>query len=51
MNRPTRQHRHLSEKVASKIGRSHKKPGKRAKRWKKWLERYQPLVAGAAAAT
>jgi len=43
MQRPTRQRQHLLEKVAEKSARSHKKkPGKRTKRWKKWLEQYKP---------
>lgn len=45
VNRPARKHAHLAEKVAEKQSRSHKKPGKRTKRWRKWLESYQPLVA------
>ena len=50
MNRPTRQHTHLTEKVASKKSISLRKPGKRTKRWQKWLEKYKPLVEGAAPA-
>jgi hypothetical protein len=50
MNRPQRQHAHLTEKIATKAARSHKKAGKRAKRWKKWFEQYKPLVEGGAPA-
>jgi hypothetical protein len=46
MHRPTRQHAHLAEKIAAKETRSHKKPGKRTKRWKKWAEQHKPLVQG-----
>jgi hypothetical protein len=46
MDRPKRQHAHLAEKIGEKKSRSHKKPGKRAKRWTKWLTHYQPLVDG-----
>lgn len=41
MNRPTRQLNNLLEKVAAKETRSDKKPGKRAKRWRKWIESYK----------
>jgi hypothetical protein len=51
MNRPERQRNHLLEKVALKETRSHKKPGKRTKRWRKWLEAHKPAEAGAGAAT
>ena len=51
MNRPTRQHAHLTEKVASKESISLRKPGKRTKRWRKWLEKYKALTGGAAAET
>jgi hypothetical protein len=48
MNRPTRQHKHLVEKVASKTARveaTGRKPGKRTKRYKAWVEAYKPLAA------
>jgi hypothetical protein len=44
MDRPKRQLAHLTEKVALKESRSLKKPGKRTKRWRKWVERYKALV-------
>jgi hypothetical protein len=44
MDRPKRQLTHLAEKVALKQSRSLKKPGKRTKRWRKWIERYKPLT-------
>lgn len=44
VNRPVRKHTHLSAKVADKVARSHKKPGKRTKRWKKALEAYKSLT-------
>ena len=55
MPRPSRQLTNLSAKIAEKESRSHKKPGKRTKRWRKWLDRYktianpesQPAEAGA----
>ena len=50
MNRPSRQHKHLTEKVAAKESISLRKPGKRTKRWKKWLAQYKPLAEGAAPA-
>jgi hypothetical protein len=45
MTRPERQLTHLEQKTAAKIGRSHKKPGKRAKRWKAATAKYTALVA------
>ncbi len=42
MHRPTRQHRNLAAKIEKKTARS-PKPGKKAKRWKKWAETYQGL--------
>jgi hypothetical protein len=45
MNRPARKLTHLREKIASKQSRSlKKKPGKRAKRWKKWAATYEPIA-------
>jgi hypothetical protein len=44
MNRPTRQRAHLLEKIAAKESFSHKKPGKRTKRWKKALEAHKPAA-------
>ena len=44
MNRPTRQLASLTEKIAAKESRGHKKTGKRAKRWKKWAEQYKTLA-------
>ncbi|HVY47638.1 MAG TPA: hypothetical protein VHB21_17230 [Minicystis sp.] len=47
MHRPTRQHATLAQKIAEKEARSHKKkPGKKAKRYKKWAATYQPLAQG-----
>jgi len=47
MHRPTRQFKHLIEKVAAKDAIAeainHKKPGRRTKRWRKWVEAYRPL--------
>lgn len=40
MNRPVRQHKHLLEKIASKETASHKKPGKKTKRWRKFAAAY-----------
>jgi hypothetical protein len=45
MNRPTRQHQHLTEKIARKESRTPGKAGKRVKRWRKWAEKYKALVA------
>ncbi|WP_437567260.1 hypothetical protein [Sorangium sp. So ce542] len=50
MHRPTRQHQHLTLKVTQKQERSSqssRKPGRKAKRWNKFLAQYAPLVAGA----
>lgn len=46
MNRPARQRKHLIEKLASKESRStgKRKAGKRAKRWRKWIETYKPIA-------
>ena len=43
MHRPTRKHRNLVAKTERKIARS-RRTGAKAKRWKKQLEQYQPLV-------
>lgn len=43
MNRPTRKHRHLSEKIAAKEAISLKKPGKKTKRWRKFATAYEAL--------
>jgi hypothetical protein len=45
MNRQTRQQAHLSQKIAEKESRSHKKPGKRTKRWKEFAAQYQAPAA------
>jgi hypothetical protein len=45
MNRPTRQHQHLTAKIARKETRTPGKPGKRTKRWRKWAEKYKTLTA------
>jgi hypothetical protein len=51
MHRPTRQHQNLVAKVTTKKARSHKKkPGRKTKRWNKWIAAYAPLAAGAAEA-
>ncbi|WP_437586334.1 hypothetical protein [Sorangium sp. So ce1000] len=53
MHRPTRQHEHLTLKVTQKQDRStqsSRKPGRKHKRWTKFLAQYAPLVAGAEAA-
>jgi hypothetical protein len=42
MHRPTRQHNDLTAKLERKLTQS-KKPGKKAKRWKKWIESYAKL--------
>ncbi|WP_438014465.1 hypothetical protein WMF18_26660 [Sorangium sp. So ce315] len=50
MHRPTRQHQHLTIKVTQKQERStqsSRKPGRKTKRWNKFLAQYAPLVAGA----
>ncbi|WP_437792138.1 hypothetical protein [Sorangium sp. So ce693] len=50
MHRPTRQHQHLTLKVTQKQERSaqsSRKPGRKHKRWGKFLTQYAPLVAGA----
>lgn len=50
MQRPTRQHQHLTLKVTQKQERStqsSRKPGRKHKRWSKFLSQYAPLVAGA----
>jgi hypothetical protein len=47
MKRPTRQRNHLVEKVALKQSRTtakNRKPGKRAKRWRKWIESYKAVA-------
>jgi hypothetical protein len=48
MNRPTRQRNRLLEKITAKETLSHKKPGKRTKRWKKAIEAHKPVVAAPA---
>jgi hypothetical protein len=50
MHRPTRQHQHLLQKIATKDARSHKKPGRRTKKWRKWAAQYAPLAQQAEAA-
>ncbi len=49
MHRPTRQHRHLTEKLAKKASRrpDKKKRGAKERRWKKRAEQYSPLVVAA----
>jgi hypothetical protein len=44
MNRPTRKRAHLLEKIALKESRSHKKAGKRAKRWRKSAESFKAIA-------
>jgi ribosome maturation factor RimP len=44
MNRPAKKLAHLEEKVARKITISLKKPGRRTKRWKKWIAAAQKAV-------
>lgn len=44
MHRPTRQHQNLAAKLALKQERS-RVSGKKARRWKKSVEKYQSLVA------
>jgi len=47
MHRPSRQHQHLLEKISLKESRGQqqeRKPGKRAKQWKKWVAQYAPLT-------
>jgi hypothetical protein len=51
MHRPTRQHQNLVAKITLKKTRNQKKkPGRKAKRWSKWIAAYAPLTAGAASA-
>ena len=45
MTRPERQLKVLKEKIAEKSSRPRGAKGKRVKRWKKWAEKYQSLVA------
>lgn len=45
MTRPERQLKVLKEKIADKSSRRNGGKGKKTKRWKKWAEKYQPLVA------
>ncbi|WP_170319385.1 hypothetical protein [Polyangium spumosum] len=50
MHRPSRQHQHLIEKIASKESRAkahNRKPGKRLKQWRKWAEAYKGLATQA----
>jgi hypothetical protein len=50
MHRPTRQHQNLVAKVAEKRNRSQKKkPGRKAKKWNKWIAQYAPLAQGSGA--
>ncbi len=49
MNRPERQLTHLKEKIDAKSGRAPTKPGKRLKRWKKAVAKYETVVASFAA--
>lgn len=47
MNRPTRKHQHLLQKIADKESRAkarNKKGGSRLKQWKKWAEAYKALA-------
>lgn len=45
MNRPTRKRTHLLQKIADKTSRARdNKPGKRAKRWRKWAESYKAIT-------
>lgn len=46
MNRPTRKRTHLLEKIELKASRTHKKPGKRIKRWRKAAETYKAIAEG-----
>ena len=53
MHRPTRQHQHLTLKVTQKQERStqsSRKPGRKTKRWSKFLTQYATLIPGAEAA-
>jgi hypothetical protein len=45
VTRPERQLKVLKEKIAEKATRRTAGKGKRAKRWKKWADKYQSLVA------
>ncbi len=50
MNRPSRKHQHLLNKIAEKESRAqskNKKGGARVKQWKKWAEAYKGLVTQA----
>jgi hypothetical protein len=49
MNRPDRQNTHLLEKIKLKESVSHKKPGKKTKRWRKFSAAHQAAAAPAAA--
>ena len=45
MKRPARKWNHLVQKVAQKASQAEgSKPGKRAKRWQKWVETYKGLA-------
>lgn len=44
MYRPANKHQHLLRKIADKQARSHKKPGKRSRRWKKWAETHKDIA-------
>jgi hypothetical protein len=51
MSRPAAKRDHLLEKIARKETRSPgKKPGKKAKAWRKWAEHYKAVAEGAAPA-
>jgi len=50
MHRPSRQHKHLLEKIARKESRSkaqNRKGGKRLKAWRNWAKKYESLAAQA----
>jgi hypothetical protein len=47
MHRPSRQHKHLLEKIALKEARAkskNRKGGARVKQWRKWAKAYEGLV-------
>ena len=44
MNRPTRKRAHLLEKISLKESRSHKKAGKRTRRWRKFAESFKAIA-------
>lgn len=49
MNRPDRQQTHLLEKIKLKESVSHKKPGKKTKRWRKFADAHKAAAAPATA--